>query len=349
MCETARNNRGDTVLLHELLERNNNIADTLAHLQGPYAFIYFTKADHTLYFGRDIYGRRSLLIGVNKNTGRIILTSAVKQLQHYKFMELPSIGSFAWDLRTMQLKLYPWQFKNQNFDMKLRELCTFMDIKIVVDQVLLLQEFRQFIDPNKEDFAIFDRIKNTEQNAAFNIIINTPMWLRHVIKLKNLLEEAVRLRISLMPQQCRDCFPKFEKCNHALIGVLFSGGIDCSILALIADKFVDKCRPIELINVSFDEANDFMSPDRLTGLSSLNDLKELCPQRTWQFYEVNVTKSELDKQRRNYIANLIYPLNSILDDSLGCALWFASRGKTNFGTATCKVITYFVPKENLNP
>lgn len=37
---------------------------------------------------------------------------------------------------------------------------------------------------------------------------------------------------------------------------------------------------------------------------------------------------ELEKQRSEHIADLIYPLNTILDDSLGCALWFASRAET---------------------
>lgn len=31
--------------------------------------------------------------------------------------------------------------------------------------------------------------------------------------------------------------------------------------------------------------------------------------------------------RKNRITHLIYPLNSVLDESLGCALWFACRGK----------------------
>jgi len=44
-------------------------------------------------------------------------------------------------------------------------------------------------------------------------------------------------------------------------------------------------------------------------------------------FQVNVSKEELKKCRDDVIADLIYPLNSILDDSLGCALWFAARGK----------------------
>jgi len=35
----------------------------------------------------------------------------------------------------------------------------------------------------------------------------------------------------------------------------------------------------------------------------------------------------LIRERDRIISDLIYPLNTVLDESLGCALWFASRGK----------------------
>lgn len=48
--------------------------------------------------------------------------------------------------------------------------------------------------------------------------------------------------------------------------------------------------------------------------------------RKWNFIEVNVTKKELHDELSNHIKHLIYPLNTVLDESIGCAFWFASRG-----------------------
>lgn len=31
--------------------------------------------------------------------------------------------------------------------------------------------------------------------------------------------------------------------------------------------------------------------------------------------------------REAHISNLVYPLGTVLDDSIGCALWFAARGE----------------------
>ena len=44
-----------------------------------------------------------------------------------------------------------------------------------------------------------------------------------------------------------------------------------------------------------------------------------CPQ-------VNVTVSQLQASRDRYITDLVYPHNTVIDDSIGCALWFAARG-----------------------
>jgi len=43
--------------------------------------------------------------------------------------------------------------------------------------------------------------------------------------------------------------------------------------------------------------------------------------------QIDITQEELVQQRDRIISDLIYPLNTVLDESLGCALWFASRGK----------------------
>lgn len=52
---------------------------------------------------------------------------------------------------------------------------------------------------------------------------------------------------------------------------------------------------------------------------------------------MNVTQQELEIYRSTQITNLVYPRATVLDDSLACAVWFASRGK---GTAYPKKESY---------
>lgn len=115
----------------------------------------------------------------------------------------------------------------------------------------------------------------------------------------------------------------FRECSHSSIAILFSGGIDSTIIALLADKFVPKNVPIDLLNVAF--CND--APDRETGLSAWEELRELSPQRKWNFVSIHISEEELESYRAKHIRYLVKPLQTYLDDSIGCAVWFATRGK----------------------
>lgn len=80
-----------------------------------------------------------------------------------------------------------------------------------------------------------------------------------------------------------------QECLHPTIGILFSGGIDCTILALLANEFIEEHRSIDLINVSFEKVRNcallegtkinYDTPDRLSGKQTLLELQSLCPQR----------------------------------------------------------------------
>lgn len=40
--------------------------------------------------------------------------------------------------------------------------------------------------------------------------------------------------------------------------------------------------------------------------------------------------------RQDHIQELVYPLQTVLDDSIGCAVWFAARGIGVLGNGPCK-------------
>jgi len=105
-------------------------------------------------------------------------------------------------------------------------------------------------------------------------------------------------------------FTNENKCPHAKVAILFSGGIDSAVLASLVDECLrDKEEePVDLLNIAFEkraksvkrnktkeDVNVFMVPDRLSGLETL---KELNPRRKWNFVHVNVTLDELKKVKR---------------------------------------------------
>ena len=63
---------------------------------------------------------------------------------------------------------------------------------------------------------------------------------------------------------------------------------------------------------SFDAA-----PDRLTALRAFEELRAASPNRRWKMVLVDAEKEELARERQRRIAKLLYPHDTVLDDSIG--------------------------------
>lgn len=114
-----------------------------------------------------------------------------------------------------------------------------------------------------------------------------------VASLRQRLIESLRLRVLNVPR-----LPA-TAATHSGIAVLFSGGLDCTILARMAHDLVPHSQGIDLINVAFENPRvasqlqtqsngtvaDFYEscPDRITGRKSFAELRQTCPQRAWRF------------------------------------------------------------------
>lgn len=325
----------DTLIMLNQLEKTEDICEVLSGVQGPYSFIYLNKVENKLYFGRDHFGRISLVIGKNNNA--VVLSSVAKKELNIDFIDLPSIGIFCWDLDFDNLMLLPYQFKNPNFIQKMEQLKCFLGRAIEIKEVIENKLPLEYVEPECFNITYIKHIKNVNTEEAFHILLNDETWMNNVLQLEKLLESALKKRISVQPKFCKNCIKDMAVCNHSLIGILFSGGVDCAVLAVLSDKINDKNHPIDLMNVAFNEVNNYNSPDRQTGLQTLTELRKICPDREWRFLEINISQKELNEMRKNHISDLIYPLQTVLDDSLGCALWFASRGCTETYSSPSRV------------
>ncbi|ODV88740.1 hypothetical protein CANCADRAFT_3385 [Tortispora caseinolytica NRRL Y-17796] len=166
----------------------------------------------------------------------------------------------------------------------------------------------------KFDFATF-----TLSTAS---IFERPVLSKHIAlsdiatavqRMRNVLTTAVRRRVARIPDQP--------------LAVLFSGGLDCTILARIVDLCLPPGHPIDLVNVAFDHprtdktADD--APDRHLGLQSWRALAQLSD-RPIRFVAVNVPFSLVETHRQR-VANLMKPLDSVMDLSIALAFYFAAR------------------------
>ena len=119
-------------------------------------------------------------------------------------------------------------------------------------------------------------------------------------------------------------------CRNSPIGILFSGGIDSVLITALAIQAHPE-KEFDLINVAFEHENShgvpsFETPDRRSCIEAFEELRGFGGRLKLIF--ADITHNEVSKAKENrHISKLIYPMNSVLDDSIGFALWFAARAE----------------------
>ena len=170
------------------------------------------------------------------------------------------------------------------------------------------------------------------------------------------LGNALRRSLTLRTHHVREAFENSASDSSpraAKVAVLFSGGLDCTILARLCHDLLPLEEDIDLLNVAFENprvhgkldagASPYeLCPDRITGRDSHAELERVCPGRRWRFVEVNVPYTETVAHRAKVMA-LMHPHNTEMDLSISYALYFASRGVGFTSTSSGALEAYTSP------
>lgn len=153
-------------------------------------------------------------------------------------------------------------------------------------------------------------------------------------------------------QQVRDAIPSGlnQPQSDAQVAILFSGGLDCTIIARMCHDLLPLTHTIDLLNVAFENPRIHakleagispyeLCPDRITGRSSHLELMTVCPGRVWRFVQIDVPYAET-QSHRSTVMSLMHPHNTEMDLSISLALYFASQGRG---------VSYLSPKQALQP
>ena len=151
--------------------------------------------------------------------------------------------------------------------------------------------------------------------------------------------------------------PPSQAVAPARVAVLFSGGVDCTVLARLLHDLLSKELEIDLLNVAFENPRVVQAagasqtsptarsayslcPDRVTGMSSYSELLAICPGRTWRFVSIDVPYSDTQAHRSRVIS-LIHPHNTEMDLSIAYALYFAAKGVGTVQSEGCDKIHHY--------
>eukprot|EP00804_Cyclotella_cryptica_P002196 CCRYP_018257-RA/>CCRYP_018257-RA protein AED:0.00 eAED:0.00 QI:47/0/0.5/1/0/0.5/2/1384/733 len=305
------------------------ITETMARIHGEYSFLLYVPppqapCDYSqgyIYCGRDMLGRRSLLI--NRSIDGVVALSSVAasfKSQKNQFdggnvlgeqRDGTSLVGDGWE------ELPPGVV--YRIDVSTGEF-TFMAIQRIINnqvELLLSSVTSATINDDSENNAILSSDSITS--------ITTETSIEHAAEcLLLLLDKSVQRRVMNAP------VPNSRSQVEPSVAVLFSGGIDSVILAALSHRHIPLEKPIDLINVSFYEDSDaslsVISPDRLAALHSYCEMTTKWPERNWRFIAVDVSYREvLDAESK--VLQLIHPLDSTMDFNIAVAFWFAGRGR----------------------
>ena len=313
---------------------DQEIVHILASVKGPRAFIYYRKRQGAVFYGKDFFGRHSLLKTEGQNY--LVLTS-VAQPGTNDFEEVAALGVYKVDLAGLASSknriyhLFPWN----------REISSKSKPTDVPSNVILSPHLLDVLSyPQLNDDLSTSRLHLEDETCdTFKTLLADPEFALIVEGLTERLKASVKMRVGHQPGLCKDCVQKHlnndldsEKCDHPKVGILFSGGLDSAVIAALARLVLPLEEKIDLINVAFQQENGYDVPDRITGKIAFEEM-----QSSDNFVEVNVTKQELADERSRRVKSLLYPLQTVLDDSIGCAIWFAARGRgIIFQDGTCQ-------------
>ncbi|KAK0643405.1 cytoplasm protein [Cercophora newfieldiana] len=278
------------------------ILDVLRTIEGPFAFVSYDQSRQTLFFGRDRLGRRSLMFHQGSTPGALTLSS-VAQSCDSSWREVEADGIYSVDCSQPQ--------------------------GIAGGPVR-----HDWLTGSCADFVSSIGRFNTSLPSTKSVLTSSSS---SVGALEEQLLNSLRLRVLNVPRP-----PSLDISSSTRVALLFSGGLDCTVLARLVHELLDKDQSVDLINVAFENprvvaqlekeaggkpVNFYEAcPDRITGRRSLAELEMVCPGRAFRFVAVNVPYSET-LAHRDQVISLIHPHNTEMDLSIAYALYFAARGQ----------------------
>lgn len=301
-----------------------SVVDVLDKIKGPYAFVFFDGRSKQVFYGRDVLGRRSLLASA-PNTDQNTSKSVL------------TISSLTTSNNT------PRQAEVGTAHIHV------VDLNESDLSVQAVSGRRSIADINANIPRLDEHIQPCPSIAAVDGVLEK-------------LSTAVRRRVEAIPSYNLPASTA-NLSNPSKVAILFSGGLDCTLLARLSHDVLPQSEPIDLLNVAFEnprvararirtqiravkdqyleqksavlestsgrepKAEDLYEfcPDRMTGRSSFTELVRICPSRLWRFVAINIPYVEY-KSHSPTITALMAPHNTEMDHSITAALYFAARG-----------------------
>lgn len=230
----------------------DDILELLSEIRGEFTFILFNKCNNEIILGRDRLGRRSLLISASSESLCLVSVGANSNL-----IELPADGIYHINLNSgwSQMKRYNYPAVTEVENHYNKEL---IFINNLHESEISPLDVEKVLSNASEFIITIDSIpysKTLPEHWNFN---------QNVSKLP--LDEAVNgyEEIAVVDELLNAAVSRRIKFRKGKIGILFSGGLDCSLVTYYAAMNATIAEIIYLFSVAFGkEDKDFAACPRV--------------------------------------------------------------------------------------
>ena len=244
----------------DVSESNRRVFEALSSICGPFAFVFFDNVHKQLFFGRDRLGRRSLLYNNLRNSESIEISS-VADTARGPWSEVEADGVYVLSCANgeavegaerpdpsimlpslLPVHKYAWEVKSGSSRDILQPLpCQKLELSNYVRE-----EASYFPITNSQS------LQTPPSLGVFNkslplAALSLNGQSSSVKRLRHYLCESLKLRILNIPVP-----PGLDQEHNVRVAVLFSGGLDCTVLARMAHDLLPLGDHIDLINVAFE-------------------------------------------------------------------------------------------------
>ncbi|CAO2830203.1 unnamed protein product [Amaranthus hypochondriacus] len=299
-----------------------SIPELLSSIKGPWAAIYWQDVSRTLWFGRDAFGRRSLLVHWPTSEDSRLVLSSVSPPSSSSWMRDPEVEGGASNLaywEELPCGVYSVEISASSVGkclagkVRKHEWTNSMLKDLIKWERSLIKP--KLVDVNSSNTSLFSGNPDLHSGSP-QFSTTSPAQ-----KLLAALRKSI-IRRSSQNSIFQATMHDGGQENHVPVAVLFSGGLDSMILSAILHECLDSKYDIDLLNVSFEGET---APDRITARAGLKELKRIAPLRGWRLVEIDADLSDLAMEMK-HVTSLINPAKTYMDLNIGLALWLAAGG-----------------------
>ena len=209
----------------------------LLTLKGPWSLVYYDAPHGRVWFGRDPSGRRSLLrrpLRQDRSRGGIMLSSVAGSTQReHEWVEVDTRGMYVFHLATKKVTLQPWPVSwspNVGTRFGPRPPPTYLDDQRLRQYTtalhnILLEAVRvRVCDAGGRSHSCGKNSRNVCAEIADSTTVSSSLSPSSAGTVESVTKNAQRITSSSLPYAS----------DSSRVGILFSGGVDCTVLAALA-------------------------------------------------------------------------------------------------------------------